>query len=169
MARARSATGRPAAATAPAAATGAAAGLGRGDRARDMLFLVVVIASSTALYLSRLGFAADDWAFLESLTTHGDLSAPGRSVEHDFAVYRRARPVQVVYQALLFGAFGPNPLGYHLVNTAVLALMAMLGYLVLRELGYRGVPRWRWRWCTGCCLTTRQTASGGRRSAMALR
>jgi hypothetical protein len=51
-----------------------------------MLFVVVVIASSTALYLSRLGFASDDWAFPGSLTTHGDLSAPGRSVEHDFAI-----------------------------------------------------------------------------------
>jgi hypothetical protein len=105
-----------------------------------MLFVVVVIASSTALYLSRLGFASDDWAFLGSLTTHGDLSAPGRSVEHDFAVYLRPRPVQVAYQALLFAAFGPDPLGYHLVNMAVLALMAMFGYLVLRELGVSRRP-----------------------------
>ena len=30
-----------------------------------------------------------------------------------------ARPVQVIYAAALYRAFGHNPLGYHLVNTAV--------------------------------------------------
>src|SRR5215207_2345681 len=83
---------------------------------RDTAFVASVIAASAALYVTRLGFASDDWAFLGSLTTHGDLSAPGRSVEHDFAIYLRPRPVQVTYQTLLYDAFGPNPLGYHLVE-----------------------------------------------------
>jgi hypothetical protein len=105
-----------------------------------VLFVAIVIAVSTAPYAARLGFASDDWAFLGSLTTHGDLSAPGRSVEHDFATYLQPRPVQVVYQTLLYDAFGPNPLGYHLVNTVVLAAMAALGYLVLRELDLPRLP-----------------------------
>ena len=102
--------------------------------------MAVIIAASTVQYVARLGFASDDWAFLGSLTTHGDLSAPGRSVEHDFAIYLSARPVQVAYQTLLYDAFGPNLLGYHLVNAVVLAVMGALGYLVLRELAMPRLP-----------------------------
>lgn len=109
-------------------------------QAWDVLLVAIVIAASTVQYVARLGFASDDWAFLGSLTTHGDLSAPGRSVEHDFAIYLRPRPVQVAYQTLLYDAFGPNPLGYHLVNTVVLAVMGALGYLVLRELAMPRLP-----------------------------
>jgi hypothetical protein len=107
---------------------------------RDTAFVASIIAVSAALYVRRLGFASDDWAFLGSLTTHGDLSAPGRSTEFDFAEHMRTRPVQVVYQNLLYDAFGPNPLGYHVVNTLVLAAMGALGYLVLRELGLSRLP-----------------------------
>ncbi|HZB51908.1 MAG TPA: hypothetical protein VE547_22670, partial [Mycobacteriales bacterium] len=111
-----------------------------GPRVRDSLFVALVVAVSAGPYLSRLGFWSDDWAFLGSLTTHGDLSAPGRSAEHDFAAHLRPRPVQVAYQTLLYAAFGPEPLGYHVVNTLVLAAMGALGYLVLRELGLGRLP-----------------------------
>jgi hypothetical protein len=113
---------------------------GRSTQVRDVLFVAIVVAVSTAPYVARLGFASDDWAFLGSLTTHGDLSAPGRSLEHDFALHLRPRPVQVVYQTLLYNAFGANPLGYHLVNALVLAAMGALGYLVLRELNVPRLP-----------------------------
>jgi hypothetical protein len=128
----------------PTASVGAEASAyippGGTTQVRDVLFVAVIIAASTVQYVARLGFASDDWAFLGSLTTHGDLSAPGRSVEHDFATYLEARPVQVAYQTLEFDAFGPNPLGYHLVNTVVLAVMGALGYLVLRELAVPRLP-----------------------------
>jgi hypothetical protein len=114
--------------------------VGSHARARDMLFVATVIALSTVQYVHRLGFASDDWAFLGSFTTHGDLSSPGRSTEHDFAAYLRARPVQVVYQTLLYDVLGPNPLGYHVVNALILATMGALGYLVLRELGVPRLP-----------------------------
>jgi hypothetical protein len=128
-------------ATTPSAATAPAdPGPGRAARVRDTLFVAVIIAASTAQYVPRLGFASDDWAFLGSLTTHGDLSAPGRSLEHDFAMHLRPRPVQVAYQTLLYHAFGPNPLGYHFVNTLVLAAMGALGYLILRELHVPRLP-----------------------------
>src|SRR5829696_8803897 len=109
-------------------------------RVRDSLFVALVIAVSALPYLSRLGFSSDDWAFLGSLTTHGDLSAPGRSTEHEFAAYLRPRPVQVAYQTLLHAAFGTDPLGYHVVNTLVLSAIGALGYLVLRELGLDRLP-----------------------------
>jgi hypothetical protein len=99
-----------------------------------------VVAVSAAPYVSRLGFASDDWAFLGSLTTHGDLSAPGRSTEYAFADHLRPRPVQVAYQTLVHDAFGVNPLGYHAVNTLVLAALGALVYLVLRELGLSRSP-----------------------------
>lgn len=105
-----------------------------------MLFVAFVIAVSAAPYVARLGFASDDWAFLGSLTSHGDLSAPGRSAEHDFATYLRPRPVQVAYQTLLYNAFGLNALGYHLVNTVILAVMGAACYLVLRELDVPRLP-----------------------------
>ena len=45
------------------------------------------------------------------------------------------RPVQFLYLAALYKAFGTDPLGYHVVNTLVLAAGAVLFYLVLRRLG----------------------------------
>ena len=105
---------------------------------RDVLFVAVIIAASTVQYVARLGFASDDWAFLGSLTTHGDLSAPGRSVEHDFATY--LRPDRSRWPQTSYDAFGPNLLGYHLVNAVVLAVMGALGYLVLRELAMPRLP-----------------------------
>ena len=95
---------------------------------------------SSALYVPRLGFTSDDWAFLGSLTTQGDLSAPGRSTQFDFADYLRPRPVQAAYQTLLYDVFGVNPLGYHVVNAFVLAAMGALCYLLLRELGLPRLP-----------------------------
>jgi hypothetical protein len=111
-----------------------------GARGRDCLFVASVIAVSAAPYVSRLGFASDDWAFLGSLTTHGDLSAPGRSTEYAFADHLRPRPAQVAYQTLVHDAFGLNPLGYHVVNSLVLAALGALVYLVLRELGLSRLP-----------------------------
>ena len=45
------------------------------DLFSDGLFLVAIVLGSAALYVTQLGFYSDDWAFLGSLTTHGDHSA----------------------------------------------------------------------------------------------
>ncbi len=100
---------------------------------RDALFVAVVIASSSASYAPKLGFSADDWAFLGSLSTHGDLSSSGRST--NLVEPMQSRPVMAAYLTLLYDAFGTYPFGYHVVNTVVLALMCAFGYLALRELG----------------------------------
>jgi hypothetical protein len=103
--------------------------------ARDLLLLVAVAAISAAPYVTRLGFYSDDWAFLALLS-----NAPSQSfselaaTQYDNDPNLRRRPLQIVYQALLFKAFGLNPLGYHLINTAVLASVVVLIYAISREL-----------------------------------
>ena len=114
----------------------------RSERSRtrevgDLVDAVIVggaVVVSFVLYVGRLGFYSDDWAFLGSLRVAGDHSLVGHLGSIDWAQYLRPRPMQVAYQQLLFDAFGLRPLGYHLVNGALLTTMAILLYLVLREL-----------------------------------
>ncbi|MBA2639349.1 MAG: hypothetical protein H0U77_05025, partial [Nocardioidaceae bacterium] len=105
------------------------------SRRHDAVFLVVVMALSVLPYIGQLGFYSDDWAFLGSLVTVGDHSAIGDPVVVDWAAYLRPRPLQVAYQVALFQAFGLWPLGYHVVNSAVLIAAVVLCYLALREAG----------------------------------
>ena len=96
----------------------------------DLLCLAGITVASALPYLPRLGFYSDDWGLLvtfQSAARHGALAA---SVIHDFA----ARPVQGLYLALLFQLFGLDPLGYHIVNTAVIACAICLLYLLLLRL-----------------------------------
>lgn len=103
--------------------------------ARDCLFLAGLVGLSVVLYTGGLGFYSDDWAFLHLLETASDRSYPGLVHSlYDGDVAIRQRPVQVVYLAGGYSAFGLDPLGYHLVNAVVLATITVLFYLVLREL-----------------------------------
>jgi hypothetical protein len=104
----------------------------------DSTFLVLVILASVIPYAGRLGFYSDDWAFLGALHTSDDQTVLGlasRQLQFPYPVTPSGRPVQVVYQAALYKLFGLEPLGYHLVNTAMLIVMALLLSLTLRELG----------------------------------
>jgi hypothetical protein len=101
----------------------------------DVAFVGGVVVLSFVLYVGRLGFYSDDWAFLGSLSIYGDHSMVGRPELIDWAQYFRQRPVQVAYQQVLFNVFGLEPFGYHLVNSLLLASMAVFLHLVLRELG----------------------------------
>jgi hypothetical protein len=95
-------------------------------RVRDTLFLAAVVGLSLVLYVGGLGFNSDDWAFLGKLSTapdqHNVLQLTQTLLSADAGF--RPRPVEAL-----------NPMGYHLVNGAVLALSAGLFSLVLRELG----------------------------------
>jgi hypothetical protein len=111
-----------------------ATGIGRLDGALpDQGFLVLVVALSAACYVHRLGFTSDDWAFLSAFNNSHDASLLGL-MRALFGDHLHPRPVQVVQLASLYWLFGLNPFGYHLVQTAVLALTGALFYLVLREL-----------------------------------
>ena len=94
----------------------------------DVLCLVLITALSAAPYITKITFYSDDWtilaAFREGRTGLGPILA-------DFP----ARPVQGAYLAFLFDLFGLAPLGYHLVNTAVIAASVVLFYILLIRLG----------------------------------
>ncbi|MBA2529169.1 MAG: hypothetical protein H0V19_04290 [Euzebyales bacterium] len=110
----------------------------RGQVRLDCSFLALLVVTSWALYVGRLGFSSDDWAFLGSLTTAGDPTSGGPPGGQDFASYLRPRPTVVAYQWLLHALFGLDPLGYHVVNGLVLAAGAVVFLLALGELR---VPR----------------------------
>ena len=98
--------------------------------AADVLFLAVIIGLSSAPYVSRLGFYSDDWSFLAMFHYSADKSNWFATLFETFL----GRPLASVYHTLLFHAFGSQPLGYHLVNTAVLASAICLLYLLLVRL-----------------------------------
>ena len=101
---------------------------------RDCAFLSLVLSLSIISYVSSLGFYSDDWAFLSALT-HAD----GHSLVQLFGSMNadqimRQRPLQALHLAWLYRLFGTDPLGYHLVNSAVLVVAVLLFYLSLREM-----------------------------------
>jgi hypothetical protein len=105
----------------------------RQGRASDLVFLTVVVLLSVVPYITRLGFYSDDWAFLGVLLNAPDQSLSGLVTAQYAVPSLPKRPTQIAYQAVLFKAFGLAPFGYHLVNAAVLASVAILLYFVLRE------------------------------------
>ena len=98
----------------------------------DALCLAAITIASALPYLTKIGFYSDDWALL------ADFAAAGRTGDwSEMVALFTPRPVQGVYLALLFELFGFAPLGYHIVNTAVLAVSAALLYLLLLRLRCR--------------------------------
>jgi hypothetical protein len=104
----------------------------------DGLALAALVAVSLAAFLGRLGFASDDWDFLRAMTFAPEQSVAGSFEALDANPNIHPRPVQALYQAVLFALFGDRPLGYHLAGAALLLAAVLLLHLVLRELG---VPR----------------------------
>lgn len=98
--------------------------------ALDALSLAAIAFLSALPYLGSLGFYSDDWALLAGFKANEQTGGFWGAVLADLP----ERPVQALYHALLFKLFGLTPLGYHLVNTAVLAACAVLLYLLLLRL-----------------------------------
>jgi len=100
-----------------------------GTRLGDTAVLSAITILSVVPYIGRLGFYADDWSILQSFSDRPQDSLL-KLASQGFA----GRPVQALYSATLFRLFGLTPLGYHLVNAAVLAACAVLFYLLLVRL-----------------------------------
>jgi hypothetical protein len=101
--------------------------------ARDRLFLAAVLVLSCLPYLGGLGLYSDDWAFLSEMqNARGSLRG---MYDVLMPMGLTTRPMQAVELVALYSLFGLEPLGYHVVNTAVLALAVALFYQSLRLLG----------------------------------
>ena len=100
----------------------------------DCLFLGAVAVLTCLPYIAGLGFYGDDWGFLAVFGSFDHFFGRLFSLlaHHHLGL---SRPGGMLYMALLYKLFGFHPIGYHVVNTAVLALGAILFYLTLRQLG----------------------------------
>jgi hypothetical protein len=94
----------------------------------DAACLALVTILSALPYLFHLGFYSDDWGLLALFS---ERSTSVATLIQDFV----ERPIQGVYLLLLFKSFGLHPLGYHIVNTLVLAASASLLFLLLIRIG----------------------------------
>jgi hypothetical protein len=97
----------------------------------DALCVILIMLITALPYVARLGFYSDDWYVL--WTFHVD------TIQHNFGIHsalrdRYDRPLQGLYLALLYTLFGFHPLGYHLVNAAVIAAALALFYWLLVRL-----------------------------------
>jgi hypothetical protein len=103
-----------------------------GLAAGDCALLVAVTAISILPYVRGLGFYYDDYPVIERMhsATHQSLAG----LYHSIRPLTGQRPLQALIYAVLYRLFGLHPLGYHVVNACLLAAVAVLFYLVLREL-----------------------------------
>jgi hypothetical protein len=102
----------------------------------DCAFLAAVIGISVLPYVRGLGFYYDDYSVLGQFDSAHDHSLAG--LYHAVRPLNGQRPLQSLTFAALYRLFGLHPLGYHVVNAFLLVAVALLLYLVLRELR---VPR----------------------------
>jgi hypothetical protein len=107
----------------------------RTNQSADAAFVALVVAGSLAPHIAGLGFYGDDWDVLSVFSFSGDQSVRGLYAALAGESQMLMRPGQKLLAALLYWAFGPHPLGYHLVNASLLVAGAVLLLLALRELG----------------------------------
>ncbi len=98
----------------------------------DVLALLLITCLSAAPYVTRLGLYSDDWSLLSAF--YFDSLAGKFGAEPEMTWDFSARPLQGFYLAGLYKIFGLDPLGYHLVNSAVIAACMPLFYSLLLRL-----------------------------------
>ena len=106
-----------------------------GSRPVDCLLLGAVAVLTCFPYITGLGFYSDDWGVLAAFSSLTDHFFRTLFLAHGHDYFAPFRPGTMLYMGLMYKVFGFQPLGYHVVNTAVLAIGSILFYLTLRELG----------------------------------
>jgi hypothetical protein len=101
----------------------------------DCLFIFAVVIVSALPYMFSLGFYCNDWGYMETLQRFsghglGTIFREMTNLDSDLLL----RPVQLTWLVLAFKVFGRNATPYHMVISAVISLVAVLLYLMLREL-----------------------------------
>jgi hypothetical protein len=105
----------------------------RGAR-QDCLFLGLILCLSIVLYISKIGFYSDDWAYFSILESTENSSLLENYRNLMGSPNLRSRPVQAFLQGLIYWLFGLQPLGHHIFNTSMVLLSMWLLYFILREL-----------------------------------
>jgi hypothetical protein len=101
----------------------------------DSSLLILLVCLSALPYVASLGFYCDDWDFFGQYSVSPHHTFVGYCLKLFSAPTRMLiRPMQVFYLAGLYSLFGLHPLGYHVVNTLMLAATAVAFLLVLTEL-----------------------------------
>jgi len=100
---------------------------GARERLIDSLCLAFCVAVLVAPFVTRLGFYSDDWSLLADFRR--DLLNDRFGIETMLRGFE-ARPLQGIYLASLFYAFGLDPLGCHIVN-AIVRAAAMISFYCL--------------------------------------
>lgn len=103
----------------------------------DVLFLTAMVVLSCVPYVAGLGLYSDDWFIISVL--HGAQGSYPQLVAAIMPIEMATRPVQALVLAALYAWFGLEPLGYHIVNSLVLAAAVVLFHLSLRTLGFSRV------------------------------
>jgi hypothetical protein len=96
--------------------------------------ILAAIVVSSAVYVLRLGFYADDWAFAEMLQGSRDKSFAGLYAALASHPNLAVRPGQIVWYILLHYLSPDDPTPAHVANHAVFAVSAVLLYAGLRHL-----------------------------------
>ncbi len=127
----------PEVATRPARPVRVARGVGSQTISRahaivDCVFLSAVMVISLAPYVGRLGFYADDYSLLDRMAASHDQSIQG--LYHAVRPALGQRPLAALLFAGLYRLFGAHALGYHVLTACLLVAVAVILYLVLREL-----------------------------------
>jgi hypothetical protein len=98
----------------------------------DCAFLTALLGISLLPYIRGLGYYYDDYSVLQRMDASPDQSLLG--LYDSVRPATGQRPLQALTFATLYRLFGLHPLGYHVANACLLIGVAVLFYLILREL-----------------------------------